>query len=98
MPQPSVFYHPVKHGMSNMDGKRPIAYYGKTFRVPRSAHGTVQQLEWEMPPREVNAAVTTPDGEMLDPVDGALIERLEIVDRDTGDLWVMYRVPYPHAS
>lgn len=95
MSLPTVYYQPVRHGLSNAAGDKPIIYHGKAYRVPRSAHGTVQQLEWEIPPRELPTPITRDDGVSVYPVEGAVIERFEIVDRDTGDLWVMYRVPYP---
>ena len=93
-----VYYQPVRHGLNNASGDKPIVYYGKAYRVPRSAHGTLQQLEWEIPPKELPMPIKRDDGVSVHPVQGAVIERFEIVDRDTGDLWVMYRVPYPEEG
>jgi hypothetical protein len=89
MDKGTVFYLSVTQGITNPQGKEPIAYYGKVYRIPRSEHGTIRQLEWEMKPDELLGGMGQ-DGE---PVGGGVIERFEIYDRDSGDVWVMYRVP-----
>jgi hypothetical protein len=89
-----VFYQPAGRGIENPDGQRPVRYFGKCFRIPRSEHGSIRQIEWEPSPADLRDDVDAADGRTLKAVACGVIERFEIVDRDSGDIWVMYRVPY----
>lgn len=89
MDKGTVFYLSVSQGISNPQGQEPITYHGKVYRIPRSEHGTIRQLEWEMKPEELLRGM----GSNEEPVGGGVIERFEIFDQDSGDVWVMYRVP-----
>lgn len=94
----NVFYLSVGRGITNPDGSRPVAYFGKVYRIPRSEHGTLRQLEWEMTPDDLLADMTRPDGVPIEHVPDGVVERFEIYDQDSGDVWVMYRVPYQAAN
>ncbi|MHB1157610.1 MAG: hypothetical protein ACYC26_12340 [Phycisphaerales bacterium] len=89
----TVFYQPLHHGMQNPTGSAAITYVGTTYRIPRSEHNTIRQLEWETPPNELIDDITLDDGCVLQPDRQGIIERFETLDRDTGDLLVMYRIP-----
>lgn len=90
----TVFYQPLHHGLQNPTGCAAITYVGTTYRVPQSEHNTIRQLEWETPPGElIGENVTLDDGSVLVPDRTGIIERFETLDRDTGDLLVMYRIP-----
>lgn len=93
MPHGVVFYQNVTRGIANPDGSQPVQYFGKVFRIPRSEHDTIRQLEWEINPHELLEGVTDRDGRALMPLASSVIERLETYDRETGDVLVMYRVP-----
>lgn len=93
MDKGTVFYLSVCRGISNPNGQRPITYYGKVYRIPRSEHGTIRQLEWEMTPDDLLADLRAEHGQSLDLMPDGVIERFETYDRDSGDVWVMYRVP-----
>jgi hypothetical protein len=89
MDKGTVFYLSVSRGISNPDGQKPIAYYGKVYRIPKSEHDTIRQLEWELTPDDLLANL--PNHTAQSPND--VIERFEIYDQESGDVWVMYRVP-----
>jgi len=89
-----VFYQPSDRGLGNPTGEPSVTYYGTTYRVPASAHNTIQQLEWEKSPREIVHPITLPDGSKLEPDPTGIIERTDTLDADTGDLLVTYRIPY----
>ncbi len=97
MPTPrsgTLFYQPVTRGLANPDGSRPMRYFGTVYRVPRSEYGTIRQLEWETAPQELQQEVHAADGSTLRCAAKNITERFEAIDPDTGDLLVMYRVPY----
>lgn len=89
-----LLYQSPHRGMEYGGGKSAVTYFGVTYRIPQSQRGTVQQLEWEQSPRELLRPVTLDDGSTIAPVDEGAIERIETLDQATGDLLVMYRIPY----
>jgi hypothetical protein len=90
----AVLYQSVNRGFSHPDGSEPITYFGVSFRIPRSDHATVRQLEWEVPPAELCETLHLKDGRTLEPVLDDVIERFETIDQQSGDVLVMYRIPY----
>lgn len=95
MSKGAVYYQSTVRGLMNPLGEEPITYLGRVFRIPRSEHGTMHQLEWELAPDELfSERATLPTGEPAERVPGCVIERFEIVDPPTGDVLVMYRVPH----
>lgn len=94
MSKGAVYYQSTVRGLMNPTGEHDITYLGRVFRIPRSEHGTVRQLEWEISPKELfEECVTLHNGEQAERMPGCVIERFEIVDQPTGDVLVMYRVP-----
>jgi len=97
--QSVLYYQPTSRGLANPDGSRPVRYFGTVYRIPRSEHGTIRQLEWETAPRELCRELHAADGSTLRTPHQNITERFEVFDQTTGDVWVMYRVPYepsPH--
>jgi hypothetical protein len=94
MSQGAVLYVPVSDSVAPTAGRGPTRYFGAVYRIPKSDYGTIRQLEWERTPGELLAAAPPGDRPPLRRVVTAAIERLEVCDQDTGDIWVMYRVPY----
>jgi len=90
----TVFYQSTDRGLESPTGEHAIRYFGQVFRIPRSAHGTLQQLEWEPSPSELRRAIASEYDRAVRPMLRGVIERFEIVDQESGDVWVMYRVPY----
>lgn len=89
-----VYYQPTTRGLHNPDGEAPIRYFGKVYRIPASQHGSLQQIEWELTPGELRGDITAPDGTTHESVEPGIIERFEVIDRESGDVWVMYRIPF----
>jgi len=94
----TVYYQSIDRGLENPAGKQPVRYFGRVFKIPRSAHGNMQQLEWEPSPSELRPPLTSREGDAIESVDRGVIERFEVVDQESGDVWVMYRVPYELAD
>lgn len=88
-----VLYHPTDSGTQSLADDRPLTYVGTSYRIPASAFNTIQQLEWERPPRELLRPVTLGDGRRLEPDPSGIIERFDTVDQETGDVIVTYRIP-----
>lgn len=96
--QGTVYYQSTDRGLESPCGEHAIRYFGQVFRIPRSAHGTLQQLEWEPSPSELRHTIANEYDRPIRPMLRGVIERFEVVDRDSGDVWVMYRVPYRLAD
>lgn len=92
-----LYYQPATRGLANPDGARPVRYFGAVYRIPRSEHGSIRQLEWETSPAELRGDVTD-GGVPMRCVDNTVMERFEVIDPESGDVWVMYRVPYEPAG
>lgn len=93
-----VFHQTVARGLANPDGCKPITYFGKVFRIPRQDHDTLRQIEWEPDPQELLRDLIDPQAGAVQPARTCIVERLEMYDQETGDVWVMYRVPYSRES
>jgi len=89
----TVLYHPTHSGTQTSADDRPVTYLGTSYRIPASAFNTIQQLEWERPPRELVQAVTLNDGRRFSPDQDGIIERFDTIDQATGDVIVTYRIP-----
>ncbi len=90
----ALLYQTTDRGWTNPSGERHVVYYGTTYRIPASAHNTIQQLEWERNPTELCHDITLEDGTTLTPDPSGIVERTDTFDAETGDLLVTYRVPY----
>jgi hypothetical protein len=99
MSQGVVFYQSIDRGLSNPHGDKAISYFGRVFRIPKSEHGTLRQLEWELNPQELlQSPAVDDDAPPTQPLADGIIERFEVIDQETGDIWVMYRVPQPREA
>ena len=82
-----VMYCSSKEGLTPEKEGKPILYYGRVMRVP-SGTDVVETV------KAVDLA------EMLDGIEGGeyvpggTMEHYEVIDRDTGDLLIMWRVPF----
>jgi len=90
----AVLYVPVSHSVAPAPGADAARYFGAVYRIPKADYGTIRQLEWERTPDELLAAAPPRAGRPMRRLAARAIERLEVCDQDTGDIWVMYRVPY----
>ena len=103
IPKMHMIYFSTVRGMSNPDGAKEMVYYGKVFRVPKGivakkkgwALGSIENREIEdLEQRFINAPCVK-DG---NPAISEAMERYEVFDTDTGDILVMYRVPYKSSD
>lgn len=92
-PQMHLFWYSANRGFSNDDGTKKRIYFGKIFRIPKDTEDgeSIEQRELEdLQVRFINSSCAE-DG---DPVVGETFERYDVFDPDTGDMIVLYRVPY----
>jgi len=82
-----IFYQSTVRGFAFPEGGH-VVYYGKVYRIPR-ADFPHNMLKHETEPEDL-----LKDIEDAEPVPGAVLERHEVFDQDTGDVWVMWRIPY----
>ncbi len=95
---PLVWYSTIR-GASNPDRDMERVYYGKVYRIPRDAvgdreageGGAIEERELSALEDEVINASCTDNGI---PAVGEIFERYDVFDAETGDMLVMYRVPY----
>ena len=84
-------------GISNPRGEKHRIYYGKTFRIPRDATLDVEKHH-EIENRELDELTANAiDQSCADggkPAVSEFLERYDVLDVETGDVLVMYRVPY----
>ena len=105
-PKLHLFYHSTVRGISNMGGDKERVYYGKVFRVPRSIPRVAMnpETEWgaieerELGDLEAWMADTSRHDKKGVLAIGEMAERHEVYDIDTGDIIVMYRVPFKPAD
>ena len=87
-----ILYWSTVRGFANQDGGPATIYYGKVYRIPREDFGTQRGLNHEKDPGDIIEEIrnSRPD---LDPSPFGPIERYEIFEVGTGDVFVMYRIP-----
>ncbi len=92
----AVYYQSTSRGQANPDGPPNVVYFGKTYRIPkRDAGDGYAQRKWEVDPAHLAKPIQLPgSGVQYAPIPGAIIERHEVLDTDTGDLLVMWRIPF----
>ena len=94
--QRTMFYQSTIRGRTEEETKRATVYYGATYKIPRDIFATDEQIEVEKQMLEkLNEWIETDidEDEGRFPQDG-IIERYEVYEIGTGDIWVMYRVPH----
>lgn len=85
---PPISYLSPIRGITAAQADIPVVYYGKILKVPGRLMGAAQVKMTTDPKTFLR---TLPDEV---PYPNGVIERYEIRDIDTGDLMVMWRVPY----
>jgi hypothetical protein len=88
-----VWYQSTMRGKAS--DKDDLLCFGKVRRIPRADFGYPSMLKWEPDPGDLLTDMEAVDGSRtLEPVPGAFMERYEVIDQGTGDVWVMWRIPY----
>lgn len=85
--QYKMFYYSTIKGVESEE--KDVFYLGRVYRIPEKAYGTEKHLQYEIDPQDL-----LKDLGDLEPIPGGTIERYEVRDINTGDVHVMYRVPY----
>jgi hypothetical protein len=87
----TVAYYSTSKGVTQQITGASAVYYGKVFKIPEALFSEDGEVDLE---EEIGELVEGLRGKGLEPVsDEATVERYETVDAETGDTWVMYRVP-----
>lgn len=90
----TLFHQSPAHGVTQQELEdEEIHYIGKVFKIPYDVYGTAKSKKHELEMDSLIMNIVTEDGEW-EAVDGGVIERHEVRDLDSFDVWVMYRVPY----
>ena len=87
-----ILYWSTVKGLANKDGGPATVFYGKVHKIPREDFSTQRHLNHEKMLEEIIEEIrnSRPD---LDPSLFGPIERYEIFEVGTGDVFVMYRIP-----
>ncbi len=85
---PLVYISPQK-GITQARTGEALRYYGKVTRIPREELGKGSALTYDAHPEEL-----LQDLKDAEPVAGGTVEQYEVEDMETGDLLIMWRVPY----
>jgi len=86
-----MLYQSAARGITAERSDRDTLYYGFVLRIREEDVGTPAQLEAEETALNRHLATQI---EGMAPAVGAVIERYEVFDPDTGDMLVMMRFPY----
>ena len=87
----TVAYYPVSKGVTEQQCGSPTSYYGKVFKIPKELFSEDGQVDFE---KEIGGVIEEVQEKGLGLVaDEVTVERYEVTDIETGDMWVMYRVP-----
>jgi len=87
----TVAYYSTSRGVTQQTTGVPSIHYGKVFKVPQALFSEDGDIDFE---EEIGRLVEELKDKGLEPVsDEATVERYETLDAETGDTWVMYRVP-----
>jgi len=87
----TVAYYSISKGVTQQTEGLSATYYGKVFKIPQALFSEDGDVDFE---KEIGELVEEFQGKGLEPIsDKPTIERYETLDTETGDTWVMYRVP-----
>lgn len=96
-PKMPLFWYSTIKGASNPDRGMGRLYYGKVFRIPHDI-GDEGDERIAIEERELgileDKVIHTSCVENGTPATGEIFERYDVLDAETGDILVMYRVPY----
>ena len=87
----TVAYYPTQKGVTEQQTGEPTVYRGKAFKIPKHLFSEDGDVDFEKEIGELVAEMEEKGSEPL--LEEATIERYETWDIETGDAWVMYRVP-----
>ncbi len=87
----TIAYYSTTKGVTQQQTGASMVYHGKVFKIHKPLFDEEVDVEFE---KEVGELVQEMAEKGLEPLlDESTIERYETWDIDSGDVWVMYRVP-----
>jgi hypothetical protein len=87
----TVAYYSTSRGVTQQTTGVSAIHYGKVFKIPQALFSEDGEVDFE---KDIGELVEKLQGKGLEPIsDEPTVERYETLDMETGDTWVMYRVP-----
>ncbi len=92
----TVFYQSTVRGVAEAKAKdeTPFIYVGHLHRIPSADFAKIKMLDHETNPGILFGDRIGNDGSQYEPAPGETIEGYEAWDIETGDVLVLWRVPY----
>ena len=87
----TVAYYSTTLGVTQSQTDVPVVYCGKVFKIPKQLFSGDVEVDFEKDISELIQEIQDSGSEPI--LNRATIERYETWDVETGDVWVMYRVP-----
>lgn len=87
----NIAYYSTTKGVTQQQTDASMVYHGKVFRIPKPLFDEEVDVDFE---KEIGTLVQEIEEKGFEPLlDETTIERYETWDTESGDVWVMYRVP-----
>ena len=87
----TIAYYSTTKGVTQQQTDASMVYHGKVFRIPKPLFDEEVDVDFD---KQIGELVKEIEEKGLEPLlDETTIERYETWDIESGDVWVMYRVP-----
>lgn len=87
----TVAYYPTTKGVSQQQTGEDMVYYGKVFKIPKPLFDEMGDIDFD---KEIGGLAEEIQAKGLEPVlNETIVERYEVWDLESDDVWVMYRMP-----
>ncbi len=87
----TVAYFSTKQGVTQQQTGGSAVYYGRVFKISEELFSEDGEVDFQ---KEITGLNDELRSKGMEPVlDQTTVERYETRDVDSGDVWVMYRVP-----
>lgn len=87
----TVAYYSTKQGVTEQQTGGSAVYHGRVFKIPGELFSEDAEVDFQKEITELNDELRSKGMEPV--LDQTTVERYETWDMDSGDVWVMYRVP-----
>ena len=92
----TVAYYSTTRGVTQQQTGGEIVYYGKVFKIAKPLFDEDVAVDFE---KEIGELIDEIHVKGLEPLSGEpTVERYETWDLESGDVWVMYRMPCAKAG
>jgi hypothetical protein len=87
----TIAYYSTTNGVTHQQTGGPMIYHGKVFKIHKPLFDEQADVDFQ---NEIGELIEEIEEKGLEPLlDDTTIERYETWDTESGDVWVMYRVP-----